>query len=96
MEIAFLPHWWDGGENIKFSDRKRVCVLHTCGLKSLMELEYMFPDWESFFVQVSIFKERSQGERGRSAAHPQPVPTEPSRGPDKNISELFEWLGSCW
>lgn len=81
-----------------------MCVLHTCGLKSLMELEYMFPEWESFFVQVSIFKERSQEERGRkrrerrgrSATHPQPVPTEPSRGPDKNISVLFEWLGSCW
>ena len=39
---------------------------------------------------------RSQEERGRSAAHPQPVPTEPCRGPDKNISVLFEWLGSCW
>lgn len=44
VEIAFLPHWWDGAENIKFSDRKNVCVLHTCGLKSLMELEYMFPE----------------------------------------------------
>ena len=65
VEITFLPHRWDGGENVKFSDRKNVCVLHTCGLKSLMELEYTFPDWESFFVQVSIFKERSQEERGR-------------------------------
>ena len=25
----------------------------------------MFPEWESFFIQGSIFKERSQEERGR-------------------------------
>ena len=77
-----------------------MCVLHTCGLESLTELEYMFPEWQSFSVWVSIFKERSQEERGRkrrplrgrSATHPQPAPTEPSRAQTRtSVGSLNGW-----
>ena len=77
-----------------------MCVLHACGLESLTELEYMFPEWQSFSVWVSIFKERSQEERGRkrrplrgrSATHPQPAPTEPSRAQTRtSVGSLNGW-----